>query len=340
MSRHRARHHQTDTGRSGVTIAERPPTALDQRAAHAFEPGGADHLDKLGRRVRTCRICGRVGRGGGHRFGVLRPEARDPLGKRPTRAKVDISDRLVAFAEPRKREPTRVAVPVDHHPFEPGQGVMVTSGGKLMPTCNRCQKAKNSPRHRVNREDHVSLPRPSVLSHPRQPATARRAGVKALPPAELVELAIAVDRVLALPELAVSWRLRHRAGELRELLDVPSYPVLWGPDAVEAEPDPDSPPVVAIAAVPALARRPQEPAKGVGQSGIVKGIRNDRVRKLATRAIESGFVASHTGGGHIALDKGDTRLILSTTANGSRMGHGWMNLRASAKRAGINVEGL
>jgi hypothetical protein len=152
-------------------------------------------------------------------------------------------------------------------------------------------------------------------------------------------VALAIDRLLALPADLVDWRLRTRLESARDLIPVPVFPTLdvrLTPE-VEDETETETPerasqprprPIPLPTAQPAIVR------------GILAGIRNDRARELVKRAVASGFSASKTGSGHVALDKGSTRLIVSTTSNDGRMGHGWGNLRATAKRAGIDVTGL
>lgn len=72
---------------------------------------------------------------------------------------------------------------------------------------------------------------------------------------------------------------------------------------------------------------------------VTKGIRNDRVRELATRAVAQGWTPRKTGDGHLRLEHaGHPPLVLSMT--GTADGRSWRNARAAARRRGLDVAGL
>lgn len=66
--------------------------------------------------------------------------------------------------------------------------------------------------------------------------------------------------------------------------------------------------------------------------------RSDRFRELVKRAVADGWEGTTTGTGHLKLMKEGKTLIISRTSNGQA--HAWRNLKAQAKRLGVNVEGL
>jgi hypothetical protein len=178
---------------------------------------------------------------------------------------------------------------------------------------------------------------------PRAPSTGRRGKVAPPPttPAEYVQAALAIDRILALPADLVGWRLRLRLADVRPLLGVPDYPVLGtpAPDHPGVEPDPEAPPPSLLEDRPALRPKVLEPAATTAALGIIRGIRSDRIKSLARRALDQGWDVSMTGGGHVRLAKGSQVIIASGSAE-TGSGHGWGNLRAQARRSGLDVTGL
>src|SRR5262245_8122346 len=233
---------------------------------------------------------------------------------------------------------------VDAHPFR--LGLLTTTGkrGQVIRLCDQCGKPGNAPGHRAEAIRQAGLPVPpkpepkartrAARSPTSRAATSVRAG--SLPAAELVGLAIAIDRALALPPDALGWRLRLRLADVRPLLGLPVYPTLAAPDA---EPDPEAPDTHLRKLRPALAPKPLPVARDATYAGILRGIQSTRNRNLVRRAHESGWAVALTGAGHVSLRRGDTVLNVSTTQREGR-GHGWANLRADAKRAGIDVTGL
>jgi hypothetical protein len=68
-----------------------------------------------------------------------------------------------------------------------------------------------------------------------------------------------------------------------------------------------------------------------------RGINDPKMRAIATRAIEQGWTLRKTGD-HWALDHtGENPIVFATTTSDKRA---WRNVRATAKRRGINVEGI
>ena len=238
----------------------------------------------------------------------------------------------------------------DPHPFELGGGFKLGKDGRHLALCARpgCGGVASLIAHSP-KANGVSVGAAQIIHPERGKGRARvaqgaptaratsRARAASLPPAEYVALAIAIDQVLALPPEAIGWRLRIRLGDMRPLLGVPDYPTL---QAREAPPDPEAPTPADIAVSPErYASKSLPVAVDSKLPGILRGIQSGRHRDLVRRAKDQGWGVAMTGSGHVALTKGQSRLLVSTTVREGR-GHGWANLRAEAKRAGIDVAGL
>jgi len=144
-----------------------------------------------------------------------------------------------------------------------------------------------------------------------------------------------VDAILDLPVDAVGWRLRLRLADLRSIIGVEKYPTLRVDPSAQPEPEPMTERVLEI--------RPEaRPAPIVSERAasmaLLAGVRNDRMKALGRRAVEEGFVAHRTAAGHIALERNGHRIMISGTSSG--LGRAWQNLRAEAKRAGLDTAGL
>ena len=277
---------------------------------HTFVDSGRSHAGSDGRVVRECRICEGPPNAGRHRD----PDAR-------WRRSVPKGPRLAHLRRP-----------VEVHPFVLGGPTKPDKRGRTLQLCGdpSCRSTANSPKHRTG----VRLARRLGAASPKNPTPRPRAAAT-VAPAEYVAAAITMDAILALPHDVVPWRLRMRLQAAREDLPVPTYPTLY----VAPEPEPEEAP--AVVEVPEEeAPRVRPVARDATMAGILRGIRNDRYRSLARRAVDTGWDLSMTGSGHARLSRGDRVLILSTTAGDARMGHSWGNLRAQAKRSGIDVTGL
>jgi len=302
-------------------MIERTPQGADALAHyrhpedhHAFVASGRTHPGSDGRLVQECGVdgCGAPPNAGRHR---------DPKA-------------LIRRASARNL-----------HPFVLGGPERRTKAGAVIRECGdpSCRKAQNSPTHWT--PDRARLaPGRKGAGRPQSPPQGAPRG-RTIAPAEYVSLALAVDRILALPPEVVGWRLRMRLADVRTLLDVPAYPTLALPAVPEATPDPDPVEAETTAQVeaslgPRLAQYAPVVHGDAQVAGILRGIRNDRHRTLVRRAQAAGWEIAMTGSGHVSLSKGSQRLILSTTAGDGRRGHNWGNVRAQAKRAGLDVTGL
>ena len=69
-------------------------------------------------------------------------------------------------------------------------------------------------------------------------------------------------------------------------------------------------------------------------------IADTRARELATRAIAVGWTLRRSGGGHWILEHAGEQQKITLPNRIDGHPRGWQNLRANAKRLGIDVEGL
>jgi hypothetical protein len=157
-------------------------------------------------------------------------------------------------------------------------------------------------------------------------------------PWEVRLLAIALDRAIAAGPDVLGWRLAMRAADCRRTIDLPP----------ELEPEMMVVPQESIAQQEVdnyQYRRPRSYTE-VTQSALsrarqtTKGIKHDSMRELATRAVSLGAQLRKGRGGHIILSGGplNAQLVFSGTSDGSA--RAWENLRAEAKRRGLDVSGL
>jgi hypothetical protein len=223
---------------------------------------------------------------------------------------------------------------------------MTDSRGYRRPLCQTCDQPQNSPRHHGlvasgPQPTHRPSPGARAAAAPTPLPPKRANGHIRTPAAEMVVLAVAIDAVLALPSDVVRTSLRVRLESARAAIDVPVLPTL----APQPDPEPDAEPsgvggptVDGSGDQPGPSTRSRPEAPPTAARTMVRGIRNDRVRKLVLRAVGDGWTPRRTGSGHVALDKGDSTLILSASATGNA--RSWQNARAEAKRHGIDVRGL
>ena len=307
-------------------------------APHPFTPGPDSRPDSRGHRRPLCLVCGHTPHPGPRR---PRAQGRANEGWPAAEAAPTPQEPPQAPAEP-------VAVSEGVHTFRPGPGVLVDSRGRRRPLCATCGKIQNARgRHSDSwGRDSGAAAAVHPVPGPEEartraargaPSSRAAAGVRPrkIPPAEYVAAALAIDAILALPVEAVGFRVRIRAGDLRAVLGVPEYPSLR---AADTPPDPEAPPPALIEEHPELAPRPMLEARP-NITGLLRGIQSGRHRDLVKRAVEQGWDIAMTGSGHVALSRGQRRLVVSTTVREGR-GRGWANLRAEARRVGIDVGGL
>lgn len=302
----------------------------DPATRHAYVEGVHTRTGKDGRVYRLCRVCDDRANAWPHRGFRQKPLTKREL--------------------------------APHHRFDPSQTVVIRDArGHSTPACLACGKAKRATEHGglsnpLPPVDDAEYVAPTPAPTPIRPATlrslprpAKRPAETPTPavrvaksvdrmPAELVLAALTIDRLLALPDDLVDWRLRTRLQGARDLIAIPVFPTLDVRLTPEVVDETETPPVdnveVNRTAVPIT------PAPAIAIRGILAGIRNDRIRELVKRASADGWTVGKTGSGHVSIAKGKQRMILSTTSNDGRMGHGWGNVRATAKRVGLDVTGL
>jgi len=340
-----------------------PPTPEAERRAnhgypqsspdrHPYQPGGDVLIRAGGGRMVKCADCDQPKNS---------PRHREPYG--------------AVVGAPAAHRATPTADRPERHGYQPGPTTMVDRAGRRRVLCAECQLPANAQRHRAQRipgqlslvpalapqgqptgadtvppgvgasaapgatapDDAGRAPQPPAPRVVASPDVARAPDRIKAPPAELALLAIAVDTVLALPVGSVDTGLWVRLASIRQSLDVPRLASLApqvtdDDDGLEVRPSapgtaPDARPIPRPMTGPAAA------------TAIVRGIRSDKVRELVKRACRDGWDARKTGSGHIALTRNDRTVIVSATGS-SRGGHWFANVRAEAKRAGIDVAGL
>lgn len=73
-------------------------------------------------------------------------------------------------------------------------------------------------------------------------------------------------------------------------------------------------------------------------TAVLRSFRSDTLRDLARRALDQGWDAYPTGGGHIRMVSPEGRIVeMSMTAAASRRGHDQANVRAEFARAGLDL---
>jgi hypothetical protein len=143
-------------------------------------------------------------------------------------------------------------------------------------------------------------------------------------PTEIQALLRSSVALLDMPMHDISWALRIRLTDtLRQLRT--DYPGVVTPTRVESVP------------TPVHYTNTASPVHHV-HSRVGGTFRSDKFRELAQLAIADGWVATETGTGHVRLTKDTRTLILSKTSTGK--GRAWQNLKAQAKRAGIDTTTL
>lgn len=221
------------------------------------------------------------------------------------------------------------------HPFAYGGEPLVDRRGRIHPTCIDCGMPQNA-RGRHARTRAAAKPAEPRARAPRPVAV----------PREIAQLAYALDAVLALPSDVAGWRLLVRAQETRAAIAGVPELASAKPDA-EPEPEPEPGPTTRAAApavdVPPVELAPRlvdtvEPSAVARARQLTRGVRDERARELAVRAVVAGWhLRRRGGGGHWLLECGDKRIALQQSYGDRRS---WLNLRAAARRHGLDVEGL
>lgn len=207
---------------------------------------------------------------------------------------------------------------MDRHAFVDSGETMTDAKGRHLRLCDVCLKPKIGTGHDAQAQ-------PAA----RTPLTARV--VRKAPLAREVRmLALALDAVLDAPIDNIGWRVYIRSLDLRKAIpidrDADSKPI----EQIEKPlPPPEDVSNLHYTAPPAPVR--------ARASAATKGIRDDRMREIANRAIADGWIGSRTGSGHYRLTKGGQAIVIGMNVSDNRA---WKNAKAKARQLGINVEGL
>jgi hypothetical protein len=153
-------------------------------------------------------------------------------------------------------------------------------------------------------------------------------------------LALAIERALD-AELSLPLRL-HLLDAQKSLRSDLFGTVATAAAAVER--GPDRPPLLVEPVTGSLASlpnpSPEPPRRPSDARNVARAFRGDKYRELFLRAVDQGWTYDHQANGHIRVfGPSGSSFSLSTTAIADR-GHGYRNVRASAKRAGLDVSGL
>lgn len=244
------------------------------------------------------------------------------------------------------------------HPFVLGEVRQDRRGARLA-YCATCGTAA---RGRMNLRTHPPAaspaeaepqlsptPEPAPWQPPKAPPRRRGRRPGYMTPAwELRLLAIALDRAILAGPDRVGWRPLLRIQDLRKVLEeagLPPEPAHELTPVPSAAGDGESPPAAEDSAPPPPA--PQLSAYGHVQQSTkararqaTKAIRDPQTRALAVRAVSLGASIRRNGQGHLVLEGGPLRTRLTVSGSSNGRGRAWPNVRAAAKRAGLDVEGL
>jgi len=242
-----------------------------------------------------------------------------------------------------------MSAPVDYHQFTPSADTYRDGAGRLRIRCATCGAPSNAWRHRGRVATMAAAAKAAATKRSRGAATTDRppvmnVGLRQQPmsvpatyrpptgplPAKQPDwrvrmLALAVDEVLK--HAQVSPVLEIRVKELERALRSELYGVAKAPPLIDP--------------APSIGRTYSAPAPtdfGTERS-LAASFRNKRMRELFLRGIKAGWQADHTGGGHVRL-KGPAGGLLILSASAADRGRGWENLKANAKRQGLDTDGL
>lgn len=219
------------------------------------------------------------------------------------------------------------------HPYSPGLVTWASPGGRTYVLCATCDRGANHPMHHANA---IPGPAPETARRPKavrprkDARTVHRPASRPMEPvlAALVAILDIVRAAELLPMAAhvhaVALRAILAEGEGRRL--TPQEPAEEAPAPVELR---------------VVGRSHQAPVDSTVARArqATKGIRNERVRALATRAIAAGWSPRRDSRDHLRLERaGHPPIVLSMTAGDDA--RSWANARAAARRKGLDTAGL
>jgi hypothetical protein len=258
---------------------------------------------------------------------------------------------------------------MDFHPFEVGPDSYVDAGGRRRLQCRVCTLPANARRHtspeverarNAHRKETLDARRATAgPTIQRITATAERLhGRPSIPTPPRIEpkaptvrvadwrltvLRQAIEQALA-AELSLPLRLQLLDAQRALRSDLHGTVAVAG-SAVELAPpaDPDGPPLRAEPARGSLASlpvpSPETPGRPSDARRVARAFRGDKYRELFLRAVDAGWPFVPLANGHVRIIGPGGTVSLSMTAQAGH-GHGYANVRATAKRAGLDVSGL
>lgn len=188
--------------------------------------------------------------------------------------------------------------------------------GRMLRVCAECGRTNIGTAHRL-----TTMPVPRPVSKARKPVMAR----------EVKLMALAVEAVLDLPMDQVGFSVWVRALDLRKAIPLPFDQQSRPLDETERKPKPQ--PIV-ISDLPV--ERLSGPVRARA-SVAAKDIRDGKMREIAVRAVATGWTLDKTGSDHFLLRNGRERIVMPKTTGDRRA---WQNVRATAKRHGIDVRDI
>lgn len=242
------------------------------------------------------------------------------------------------------------------HPFEPSGRRVTSDAGRTYELCAVCGRKRIGLSHgRAGDPSNRTARDPFAPSKQRGPSHRPKHEYHR----EHLALALALDSLLDLPTELVDWRVTLRAQALRASLggiprtsgasregevSMPDVASRFEPGAATSGTTQSTPPPLPVIgsngsydAPDAVLIEHAPPSVKARARALSKGITHKPLRELATRAIVDGWNLKRDGSNHWALTRGTERLTLPGTMG---EGRAWQNVKALAKRHGIDVEGL
>lgn len=233
---------------------------------------------------------------------------------------------------------------VTRHPFAPSGRYELDRRGRRLELCATCGRKRIGLTH-GRREEPARRAGRDIEGPAGVRDTHERVSPAPPPPRELLLVALALDALLELPAGSLEWRLELRAHALREAIALPRSEAFARPAEEAApgtatnpaEPLRDAELLEVLEAPPAARIEDAPPALRSRARALTRGITDKRYRELAVRAVIAGWNLRRTGAGHWLIEHGRESITFSSTPSDRRA---WLNTRARARRAGLDVEGL
>jgi hypothetical protein len=202
----------------------------------------------------------------------------------------------------------------------------IDEGGRKLKVCATCGKVNVGTIHTRGMRPVMGAYR-SMFVGPAEdvdPETINESFSEALKPEPeaMVLLRIAVRQVLALDADAIGWRMRLRVLDVQKAFDIVG----------------DLPLIEDVELPSGRTHHGAAPSRDSGAHLVRKSINGD-FAKIGLRAVEAGWSVKRTGDQHFIFTRPDLGGVFTLPSTGGE-GRGYRNAKASAKRAGLDVEGL